>query len=60
MAERAGPNMERHRTAFGTEVFLPVGCELQPNYLVNGTDQEKAAWHEAQKDRPPFATDRDS
>ena len=59
MAERAGPNMERHVTEFGYDVILPVGCKLLPNYPANGTAEEKRAWHEAQKDCPPFAIDRD-
>lgn len=59
-AEKAGPILERHITVSGHEVFLPVGCKLEPNYPADGTEEEKRAWLEAQEDCPPFAIDRDS
>ena len=58
MAKRDGPNMERHKTEFGYEVFLPTGCKLQPGYPKGGTEEEKRAWHDAQKDCQLYSIDK--
>lgn len=58
MATQAGPLMKRVKIQ-GKDILLPADAVLEKSYPADGTEEEKQAWLNMQKDCPPYSIDRD-